>query len=48
MDVFTLVFFHFYLAKFEPNLDMKAKAFKTFFLVQKSNIFYSFLFSYDT
>ena len=40
----TLVFFYFYLTKFEPNLDMKMKAFTTFFLVQKGNIIYSFLF----
>ena len=44
----TLVSFCFYLTKFEPNLDMKTKAFKTFFLVQKSNIIYSLLFFYDT
>ena len=39
-----LVSFYFYVTKFEPNLDMKIKAFTTFFLVQKSNIIYSFLF----
>ena len=40
----TLASFYFYLTKFEPNLDMKMKAFKTYFLVQKSNIIYSLLF----
>ena len=40
----TLVPFYFYLTKFESNLDMKMKAFTTFFLVQKGNIIYSFLF----
>ena len=34
----TLVSFYLYLTKLEPNLDMKTKAFKTFFLVPKSNI----------
>ena len=33
-----LVSFYLYLTKSEPNLDMKTKAFKTFFLVQKTNI----------
>ena len=36
--------FYFYLKKFEPNLDMNTKVLKTFSLVQKSNIIYSFLF----
>ena len=40
----TQVSFYFYLTKFEPNLDMKAKAFATFFLIQKSNIIYHFFF----
>ena len=40
----TLVSFYFYLTKCEPNLGTKTKAFTTFFLVQKSNIIYSFLF----
>ena len=40
----TLVPFYFYLTKFEPIQDMKTKAFTTFFLVQKSNIIYSFFF----
>ena len=44
----TLVSFYFYLTKFEPNQDMKLKAFTTFFLIQNSNIIYSFLFFYDT
>ena len=39
----TLVSFYFYLTKFEPNLDMKTKAFTTFFLVQKSKIIYRFI-----
>ena len=44
----TLVSFYFYLTKFEPKLDMKMEAFKTFFLVQKSNVIYSFFFFNDT
>ena len=44
----TLVSFYLYLTKLEPNLDMKTKVFKTFFLVPKINIIYSFLFFYDT
>ena len=43
-----LVSFYFYLTKFEPNLDMKMKAFTTFFLVKKGNMIYSILFFYDT
>ena len=39
-----LVSFSFDLTKFEPNLRVKTKAFETFFLVQKSNIIYRFLF----
>ena len=31
----TLLSFYFYLTKFEPNLDMKMKAFRTFFLSSK-------------
>ena len=44
----TLVSFYFYLTKFDANLDIKAKAFKTFSLVQKNNIIYSFSFVYNT
>ena len=40
----TLVSFYFYLTKPEPNVDTKTTAVKTFFLAQKINIIYSFLF----
>ena len=35
---------YFYLTKLELNLDMRRKAFTTFFLVQKSNILVSYFF----
>ena len=40
-----LVSFGFYQTKFEANLNKEMKTFKTFFLVQKTNIIYSI---YDT
>ena len=45
--MFVALVSYFYFTKFEPNLDMKTKASTSFFLVEKSNIIYSFLFFYD-